>query len=76
MAFNRVPERSDEVFLVQKREHLLGFGDRDQLQVHAKIAPLGLGKTQESIRSGVSASMTPPVRCRLQDWPEISSSSL
>ena len=38
--------------------------------------PLATVVFRNSSRSGVSASMMPADRCRPQDWPEISSSSL
>ena len=77
MAFDRVPHGADELRLVHQREHGLGFGRRDQFGVHAEISGpwRGLGAKNPCARVK-SASITPPVRCSEQDWPEISSSSL
>ena len=47
MALDRIPQGADEMGLVHEREHLLGFGWRDQLRLHAEIAALGVGKAQE-----------------------------
>ncbi len=41
-----VERRSDEVLLLEKRIELLGFGDGDDLHVHAQIAAPGLGHAQ------------------------------
>ena len=76
MALERVAHGADEILLVQQRDMVLASLTEYQLGLDAEIAALAWASFSQSMRSGVSASMTPPVRWRPQDWPEISSISL
>ena len=46
VALDRVEQGADEVLLLEQREHRLGLGGGDDLQVHAEVAAAGLGHAQ------------------------------
>ncbi len=46
MALDGIEHRADEVLLLDKRVHLGGFVDRDDLEIHAEIAPARLRHLQ------------------------------
>ena len=46
VTLGRVEERADKVLLLEEREHPLGLGRRDDLQIHAEVAAAGLGHPQ------------------------------
>ena len=46
VALDRVEQGADEVLLLQQREQVHGLGSGDDLELHAEVAPAGLGHAQ------------------------------
>ena len=46
MALHGIEQRPDEVLLLEQREHRLGLGGGDDLQLHAEVPAAGLGHAQ------------------------------
>ncbi len=46
VALDRVEEGADEVLLLHQREQRFGLGGGDDLELHAEVAPAGLGHAQ------------------------------
>ena len=54
MAFDRIPERADEVRRIHDREHRRGLGGGDDLGVHTEAAALGVGEPEVVHALGVA----------------------
>ena len=62
VALDRIEQSADEVLLLEQREHRLRLRRRDDLEVHAEVAPACLRHPQPVEPLAVSASISPPGR--------------